>query len=218
MARGRFVVLDRDGTINVERYYLADPNQLELIPGVVSALRQLRKMDLGLIVITNQSGVGRGFFDQLRLDLIHRRLHKVLRAEGVGLDGIYACPHSPEDDCPCRKPKTGLLELAAKELDFNPQASFVIGDKACDIEMGQRVGATTFLVRTGHDAQMAVGMTATPDFIVDDLWAAAQGIKGLLGRPGWIGQQPSIKEQRSHEKLDPRHHRIYGTTTREFAS
>ena len=180
MKRRRFVVLDRDGTIIVERQYLSDPRQVELIPGAASGLRQLSEMGLGLVVITNQSAVGRGFFDQARLDLIHQRLCELLNAEGVHLDGIYVCPHTPEDACPCRKPRPGLLELAAQELGFDPQACFVVGDKACDIELGQRVGATTFLARTGYGAQVAAESTVTPDYVVDDLWDAAQIIECLL--------------------------------------
>ena len=180
MTRRRFVVLDRDGTIIVERHYLSDPCQVELIPGVASGLRQLGKMKLGLVVITNQSALGRGFFDKTRLGLIHQRLCELLEAEGVYLSGIYSCPHMPEDDCLCRKPRPGLLKLAAKELDFDPQASFVIGDKACDIELGQRVGATTFLVRTGYGAQVAADTMVTPDYVVDSLWEAAQVIQRIL--------------------------------------
>lgn len=180
MTRGRFVVLDRDGTIIIERHYLADPERVELIPRVASGLRQLSAMGLGLVVVTNQSGVGRGLFDTTRLALIHRRLCELLAAEGIHLDGIYFCPHTPEDDCVCRKPRTGLLERAAKELDFDPGATFVIGDKPCDIELGQRVGATTFLVRTGYGAEVAADSTVSLDYVVDGVWEAAQVIERLL--------------------------------------
>ncbi len=180
MTQRRFVVLDRDGTIIVERQYLSDPRQVELIPGAASGLRQLNEMGLGLVVITNQSAVGRGFFDTARLDLIHQRLRELLEAAGVPLDGIYVCLHRPEDDCLCRKPRPGLLESAAQELDFDPQSCFVIGDKVCDIELGQRVGATTFLVRTGYGAQVAAENTVTADYVVDDVWDAAQVIERLL--------------------------------------
>jgi D-glycero-D-manno-heptose 1,7-bisphosphate phosphatase len=174
------VVLDRDGTINVECQYLSDPDQVELLPGVTDGLRQLHEMGLGLVVITNQSAIGRGFFDEARLGLIHQRLRELLEAEGVYLDGIYFCPHMPEDDCPCRKPRPGLLKLAAQELNLDPQACFVIGDKVCDIELGHRVGATTFLVRTGYGAQVAAKNAVMPDYVVDDVRDAAQVIKRLL--------------------------------------
>lgn len=180
MTQRRFVVLDRDGTVIVERHYLAAPEQVELISGVVSGLRQFREMGLGLVLITNQSALGRGFFDQTCLGAIHERLRELLRAEGVYLDGIYVCPHTPEDDCLCRKPKTGLLDLAAKELGFEAQASFVIGDKACDIELGQRAGATTFLVLTGYGTQVSFERRITADYTVAGLWEAAQIIRHLL--------------------------------------
>ena len=180
MKRRRFVVLDRDGTIIVERHYLSDPGQVELIPGVAAGLRQLRELGLGLVMITNQSAISRGVFDEARLGLIHQRLRELLAAEGIYLDGIYSCPHAPEEDCPCRKPRPGLLESAAQELDFDPQACFVIGDKVCDIELGRRVGATTLLVRTGYGAQVAAENTVVRDYVVDDVQDAAQLIERLL--------------------------------------
>lgn len=180
MTQRRFVALDRDGTIIVERHYLSDPAQVELIPGAANALRQLSDLGLGLVVITNQSAVGRGFFDQRRLHLIHERLHGLLGAEGVHLDGIYFCLHRPEDNCNCRKPQSGLMELAARELGFTPQACFVVGDKESDIELGRRVGATTVLVRTGYGASVAGNHKAAPDYVVDDLGEAARTIQGIL--------------------------------------
>jgi D-glycero-D-manno-heptose 1,7-bisphosphate phosphatase len=181
MKRRQFVVLDRDGTIIVERDYLSDPCQIEFLPGAVRGLRVMLEMGLGLVLVTNQSAVGRGFFDEAHLDLIHRQLCELLKAEGIQLEGIYFCPHTPEDDCSCRKPKPGLIERAAKELDFDLQASFVIGDKSADIELGRRVRATTFLVRTGYGTEFIGDPAVNPDYVADDLWAAAQIIRGLLG-------------------------------------
>lgn len=180
MKRRRFVLLDRDGTIIIERRYLSDPRQIEFLPGAVTGLRLMLGMGLGLVVVTNQSAVGRGFFDEAHLDLIHRRLYELLEAEGIVLEGIYFCPHTPEDDCYCRKPKPGLIARAAKELDFDLQASFVIGDKPADIELGRQVRATTFLVRTGYGAEFADDPTVNPDYVADDLSAAAQTIHRLL--------------------------------------
>ncbi|HXG51077.1 MAG TPA: HAD-IIIA family hydrolase [candidate division Zixibacteria bacterium] len=178
----RFVVLDRDGTINEEREYLSDPDQVRLIPGAAEGLRRLKEMGLGLVVITNQSGVGRGYFDRARLDAIHRRLSELLQAEGVALDGIYVCPHTPEDKCSCRKPRTALLDRAAGELGFKPELGFVIGDKPCDIEMGAAVGATTFLVRTGYGAHYAADGAVCADHVVEDLREACAVIRRLLER------------------------------------
>lgn len=182
MKRRAVVLLDRDGTISEECGYLSEPGQVRLILGAASALRQFKEMGLGLVIVTNQSAVGRGFFDEARLHLIHRRLYELLEAEGIQLDGIYFCPHKPEDDCSCRKPRTGLVEKASAELDFDPGLSFVIGDKACDIEMGRTVGATTLLVRTGYGAQVAEDKGVQPDHVVEDLQEAAQMIGRLLTR------------------------------------
>jgi histidinol-phosphate phosphatase family protein len=175
----RFIILDRDGTIIEEREYLSQPEQVMLIPGAGAALRELRQMGFGLVVITNQSGIGRGFFDHDQLDRIHRRLNQLLESEGVHLDGLYACPHVPDDRCDCRKPRLGLIEKAAKELGFSPQNSIVIGDKACDIDMGRMAGALTFLVRTGYGAQFETEVAA--DFVVDNLLIATRSIGRLLG-------------------------------------
>lgn len=169
MKRRHVVLLDRDGTLIVERHYLSDPRQVELIPGVGVALRRLQALRVGLVVVTNQSAVGRGMFDRARLESIHQRLRELLAAEGVYLDGIYYCPHTPDDGCLCRKPQPALVEQAARELGFRPQSSWVIGDKSCDLEMGRRVGATTVLVRTGYGAQVAAQGVVQPDHIVESL-------------------------------------------------
>jgi len=180
MTRKRFVALDRDGTLIVERHYLSDPRGVELVPGAVEGLRHMRRLGLGLVVLTNQSAVGRGFFDVRQLARIHRRMTELLAAEGVRLDGIYFCPHKPDDDCRCRKPRTGLIRDAGRELDFDPAYAFVVGDKPCDIHLGRTVGATTFLVRTGYGAQYADHPNVHPDGIADDLPGVAHMIESIL--------------------------------------
>jgi D-glycero-D-manno-heptose 1,7-bisphosphate phosphatase len=182
MKRRPFVLLDRDGTIIVERHYLGEPGQIEFLPGAIKGLRHLRTMGLGLVVLTNQSAVGRGFFDETRLDLIHRHLRQLLNNEGIHLEGIYFCPHTPEYNCSCRKPRPGLAERAARDLQFDLQESFLIGDKPADIELGQSIRATTFLVRTGYGAGFVNDPTIHPDYVADDLSAAAQIIQSLLAR------------------------------------
>ena len=167
----RFVLIDRDGTINVEKHYLSDPDQLELYPGVGAALKRLQDAGFGLAVITNQSGVARGYFDLARLEQIHDRLRALLAAEGVTVDGIYICPHGPEDKCTCRKPLPGMVEQAVAEHGFDPAQAFMIGDKEVDVELGHAVGAVSFLVRTGHGEEHAPNSKA--DHVVDDLAHAA---------------------------------------------
>ena len=177
MSQRRFVVLDRDGTINADRHYLSAPDQVELLPEAAAGLRAMRAMGLGLVVVTNQSAVGRGYFDLARLEEIHNRLRELLAADEVELDGIYVCPHLPDDGCDCRKPLPGLLWRAAAELAFDPRACFVIGDKPCDIELGKSVAATTLLVRSGYGAENEAAGTVAADYVVDDLLAAARLIE-----------------------------------------
>jgi D-glycero-D-manno-heptose 1,7-bisphosphate phosphatase len=188
----RFVILDRDGTINIHKNYISDPDEIELIPGAAEGLRLMKKLGVGLIVITNQSAVGRGYFDLARLKEINGRLVELLHAENVVLDGIYYCPHTPEDQCNCRKPKPALVEKASMELGFNPSASFVIGDNVCDIELGQNIAATTILVRSGYGDSIAQSGVITPDFIAVDLVNAAQFIGDFI-----------VKEEQNYEITKP---------------
>ena len=180
----RFVLLDRDGTVIVEKGYLSHPDGLEMIPGAVEALGSMRRMGLGLAVITNQSGLARGYFDLPRLHSIHERMRERLSAGGVELDGIYFCPHSPEEGCACRKPAPGLVRQAAADLGFDPENAFVIGDKPCDIELGRVIGATTILVDTGYGSRLSSQERASADYLAADLKEAAQMIEKLVsGEP-----------------------------------
>jgi histidinol-phosphate phosphatase family protein len=172
--------LDRDGTVIEERNYLTDPAQVELLPGAVHGMRQLLDLGLGLVILTNQSGIGRKLFDAKQLQLIHDRLLGLLRDSGIEIDGIYYCPHVPEEGCDCRKPRTGLLKLAAEDLGCEPDVPFVIGDKPCDIDLGTALGATTFLVRTGYGSTYAADPAIIADYVVDDLAEAATIIERLL--------------------------------------
>ena len=177
---GPVVVLDRDGTLNVEVHYLSHPDQVELLPGVVEGLRALRSAGCRLVVVTNQSAIGRGLFDEARLASIHDRLRALLGAHGVTLDGIYHCPHRPDEGCACRKPGPLMIERAVADLGFDPAQAFVVGDKPCDIDLGRGVGATTLLVRTGYGAGHEAAGDAAADFVVDDLLGAARVIIGAL--------------------------------------
>lgn len=167
-----FVLIDRDGTLNVEKHYLSDPDQMELLPGAAAALRRLRDAGFGIAVLTNQSGIARGYFSLDRLEEVHARLRALLAAKGVELDGIYLCPHGPDDDCDCRKPLPGMVLQAVAEHGFDPRRAFMVGDKEVDVEMGLAVGATTFLVRTGHGHKFVAGTKA--HHVVDDLAQAAE--------------------------------------------
>lgn len=179
----RAVILDRDGTIIEERNYLRDPKQVVLLAGAVAGLNRLRDLGLTLIVLTNQSGIGRGYFSRADADAVNARMIELLRGHGVLIDDLYICPHTPEDGCECRKPRTANLLDASEKWRFDLNAAFVIGDKACDVEVGARVGAITFLVRTGYGAESAAnGVQAT--YVVDDLSQAAAMIEQLVRTDG----------------------------------
>jgi len=181
----RYVVLDRDGTLNVEKRYLDDPAELELVPGVAEGLRLLQKHGFGLVVISNQSGIGRGIVSRDVVESVNARLRELLQRQGVKLDGIYYCPHSPEQNCSCRKPSPTMIYQAAADLNFNPRESFVIGDKCSDIEMGKRANAVTILVLTGYGKEQPMQKTA--DFVAEDLRHAAAII---------------VNESQRHQPLD----------------
>jgi D-glycero-D-manno-heptose 1,7-bisphosphate phosphatase len=173
----RFVVLDRDGTINEEVGYVLSPAALRLIPGAADAIRDLRTLGLGIVVVTNQSSVGRGWITEADLAVIHDRMRELLHASGADVDAIEHCPHRPEDDCSCRKPRTGMVDRAAADLGFDPAESFVVGDHAGDMALGRAVGARTIFVRTGHGEEELEDARPMADRVVADLPAAAAAIR-----------------------------------------
>jgi D-glycero-D-manno-heptose 1,7-bisphosphate phosphatase len=146
----RFALLDRDGTLIKEKNYLCDPDQVELIPGAAAALKRLQNGGWGICLVTNQSGIARGYFDLEQLQRVHRRIADELALYDVVLDGIYICPHSPQDACNCRKPSPGMIDQAIAVHGFDPRQAWVIGDKEVDIGLGHAVGAKSILVRTGY--------------------------------------------------------------------
>lgn len=166
-----FAFLDRDGTVIVEKNYLGDPAGVELLPGAAAGMRRLRELGYGLVLVTNQAGVGRGFFTEAAVAAVHQRLTELLAVAGVVLDGIYYCPHHPAAGCTCRKPLPGLIRQAQADLPVDLARSVVIGDKPSDIELGRAVGMRAILVETGYGADHAASTGA--DAVVPDLLAAA---------------------------------------------
>jgi phosphoheptose isomerase len=187
-----YIVLDRDGTVIVDKNYLASPDQVQLLPNAAAGLRRFHEMGYGLVLLTNQSGVGRGYFGEAAVNAVHRRLNELLTQEGIHLDGVYFCPHAPENECSCRKPRTGLFERAAAELDLDPAASIVIGDKPCDIDLGRSVGLTTVLVRTGYGAKYGDG-AIVPDFVADDLLNASEVVANHKNATGALFPGASLR-------------------------
>ena len=170
------VILDRDGTIVVDKHYLSSPAGLEFLPGAEDGLKWFYEHGYKLVVITNQSGVGRGMFSLQCLDEIHHKFRQMVSSAGARIEKIYFCPHSPDAGCACRKPQIGLLLQAASELRFDPTKAIVIGDKATDVEFGRRAGATTILIAPKTHAPIS---DLAPDFVADDLSAAARAVETL---------------------------------------
>jgi len=175
------VFVDRDGTLVREVGYLANPTDLEILPGVPEALRRLQAAGYAIVVVSNQSGVARGLFPRARVYEIMGHLRRGLRSHGVELDGIYVCPHAPEDECPCRKPKPGLLERASEDLELALGRSVIVGDKWIDVAAGHGAGTRGILVRSGYGRDQEREIVATlderrPEAICDDLGAAADWI------------------------------------------
>jgi D-glycero-D-manno-heptose 1,7-bisphosphate phosphatase len=151
------VFLDRDGTLIEEAGYLDRLDRLSLFPWTVDALRLLNRAGFKVVVVTNQSGVGRGLVEEAFVQATHRALDARLRAGGARVDGYYYCPHHPEADleryrerCECRKPAAGLFKQAIASLDLDPTASFSVGDRWYDLEPGVALGGQGVLVKTGY--------------------------------------------------------------------
>ena len=143
VTRSRAVFLDRDGTLIEDVGYPSRPEQVVLLPGAGEALRGLRDHGFALVVVSNQSGVGRGILNYAQADAVHKRFASLLAEHGVKLDAAYYCFHAPGDRCDCRKPAPGLILDAARELDAEPTLSFMIGNTAADIEAGRSAGCAT---------------------------------------------------------------------------
>ena len=178
-APDKVVILDRDGTIVIDRGYLDDPQGLEFEPQAAEGLRWLHSQGYRLVVITNQSGIGRGYFTIECLEAMNARLTAMVEESGARLAGIYHCPHAPEAACACRKPAQGLLRRAAAELGFEPEATVVIGDKESDIEFGHRAGATTILIAAEVPP---AGSGTQADFVAPNLMAAARIVTSECAR------------------------------------
>lgn len=152
----RAVVFDRDGTLIEEVGYLDSLDRIRFFPWTVEALRVLHRAGYRLVVVTNQAGVARGFFDEAFVERTHRWLAERFRAAGVEIERFYYCPHHPDgqiaryrQECECRKPRPGMLRRAERELGLDLAGSFVVGDRWLDVELAQRAGARGILVRTG---------------------------------------------------------------------
>ncbi len=147
------VFLDRDGTLNVEKEYVFRYEDWEWIPGAVSGLKKILSLGFRLVVVSNQSGVARGYYGVSDVQILHDRVAKELETEGIHVSGFYFCPHGPAEGCECRKPKPGLILQAEKELGIDLTRSYMVGDKKIDVEAGWAAGVKPILVATGYGNQ-----------------------------------------------------------------
>ena len=154
-----YVFLDRDDTLIYDVPYLSDPNKIRFTPDACEALRQMMRIGYRLALITNQSGIARGYFTREQLDAVHQRLTTLLEWEGVHLDGIFLCPHGPKDNCTCRKPQVGMLLQACDALEVDRTRSVMIGDKEADVQMGRNFHLKTI--------QLALPEKNAPDLHAD---------------------------------------------------
>jgi D-glycero-D-manno-heptose 1,7-bisphosphate phosphatase len=184
------VFLDRDGTIIEEVGYLDRPERVALYPFSIAAIRALNRAGFRVVMVSNQSGVARGFFDEAMLDVVHKHVAALLAAGGAHLDAYYYCPHHPDGrvaefarPCECRKPGRGLVDRAVQELSVDPLRSYTVGDRWLDVKLAANVGARGILVRTGYGAleESRLPPDVKPDAVVNNLIEAT----------GWILAQRS---------------------------
>lgn len=180
------VFFDKDGTLVEDIAYNVDPELIRLAEGALDALRQLQNAGYKLIVVSNQSGVARGFFPEQALVPVERRLRAILSTAGVKLSGFYYCPHHPAGvreeyaiECDCRKPKPGMLLRAAREHDIDLAASWMIGDILNDVQAGKSAGCKTILVNNGHETEWVLTPERRPDFLVSNVLEAAEVLFGI---------------------------------------
>lgn len=172
----RAVFLDRDGVLVREVDYLSRPSQLRVLPGVPKAMKDLRAAGFKLVVVTNQSGVARGYFSLAQLGRIHRELKARLARAGARWDALYFSPHGPDSAHPMRKPGTGMLRAARRRFRLDLKASFLVGDTTTDVQTARNAGCTAVLVRTGKAGRDGKHPGAAPDKVCRDLPSAARWI------------------------------------------
>ena len=181
------VFVDRDGTVIHEREYLADPDGVELVPGAAEGLRALQDAGYAVVIVSNQSGIARGYYDEAQYRGVQQRMEQELAAAGVSVLDGYHCPHHPDftGPCECRKPAPGLFLRAIREHGLDPAASVWVGDRIRDVEAARSLGGMAVLVRTGYGRQEA---SRAPDWVavVDDLKEAATRV---LGRAEGVDSQ-----------------------------
>jgi D-glycero-D-manno-heptose 1,7-bisphosphate phosphatase len=180
MTNDRAVFLDRDGVLMHDSNYVGHVDRVELIASAPQALRQLHDAGFRLFVVTNPSGVGRGYFSREAVEDIHGLLNQHFAAAGVRIERYYVCPHRPEENCDCRKPKPKFLLEAAREFGLNLPRCFMVGDRSSDVQCGLNAGAKGILVLTGAGQETLAKGEVTPDYVANDIGTAAAWIIASL--------------------------------------
>ena len=181
-ATDKLIVLDRDGVINHDSEdYIRTPEEWRPLSGSLNAIAALNAAGYRVVVVSNQSGIGRGLFSETVLDKIHRKMLSAVEAVGGTIAGIYYCPHAPGDGCNCRKPRPGLLERIKDDFDVSLAGIPLIGDKVADIELARRVGARPILVLTGYGQATLASLNDTEVEAFTDLASAASALIGERG-------------------------------------
>lgn len=174
--------IDRDGTINRDAGYVDDPADVEILPGSPEAIALLNARGIPVVVVTNQSGVGRGLYSESDFEAVQREVERQLAVRGCAVDAVYRCVHAPSDGCDCRKPALGLYREASRELGIELDRSLYVGDKVSDVLPAVKLGGTGFLLRTGAEVEVGV-----PEgiYVADDLLTA---VRRALANPEGAGE------------------------------
>jgi histidinol-phosphate phosphatase family protein len=182
--KNKAVFIDRDGTIVREKNYLRRIKDLKLLSGAVEGLRALRSAGFKIIMVTNQSGIGRGYLTEAKLRQIHSHLQKLLSRKNAAFDAVYYCKHLPEDGCGCRKPNLGMARAAAEKFNIDFKASYSIGDHVNDFLLGQNMGGKGVFILTGHGKEEFRKMRKDPGIYKPDHVARnfRAGVKWIIGQ------------------------------------
>ena len=172
----RAVFLDRDDTLCRDVPYCRRPEDLHLLPGAGEAVNRLNEADFAVVIITNQSGIGRGWLTEGTLHSIHEKMKRDLAAHGARVDGIYFCPHRPDEGCECRKPKTTMVMRAVREMNLDLRGSFTVGDRLMDVLLGKNSGTKAILVRSRTPEDELAEGERLADHVSPDLAAAVDWI------------------------------------------
>lgn len=177
---GQAIFMDRDGTVSEEVGYMYHSGLFRLYPWTGEAIRKINESGMKSILITNQSGVGRGYFNESTVHEVHQVLEQGLKLSEAFMDAIYYCPHSPESNCDCRKPKPGMLLRAARDLEIDLRQSFMIGDRYVDVQAAHAAGMRSILVRCGDGEHELAKYSSLPgpqpNFVADNLQRAVDAI------------------------------------------